>query len=153
MFNVLYMQEAMEQAKLAKINNEVPVGAIIVHTPSKKIIAKGFNQVRAYNNPLLHAEINVINSACSILQTKYLLDCDIYVTLEPCAMCAACISFSKIKRLFYAASDKKYGAVENGVRFFTNKNCHFRPEIYIGILSKDAQELMIDFFHFQRKIK
>lgn len=150
-FDDSFMREALEQALYAFIGAEVPVGAVIVDRESKEIVARGRNAVEANCNPTHHAELIAINEACRKLRTKNLKRCDIYVTLEPCAMCAAAISHARIGRVFYGASDTKMGGVENGVRFFTNRNCHHRPEIYPGIMAQESGALLKDFFAGMRK--
>ncbi len=146
-----FMNLALEEAYKAFKIGEVPVGAIIVDNKTKEVIARSHNLVESYSNPIFHAEILAINEACKFLGKKYLLSCDIYVTLEPCAMCAAAISYSRIKRLFYGASDSKSGGIENGVRFFTNANCHYKPEIYPGIKEDESSKILTDFFKALRK--
>ncbi len=145
-FNNFFMEEALKQAQLALDNNEIPVGAVIVNRVSNKVIAKTHNIVEQVNNPILHAEIVAINQSCQILASKNLSDCDMYVTLEPCAMCSAAISFARMGRLFYAANDPKQGAVENGGRFFNSKSCFYRPEIYSGFSAKFSENLIRKFF-------
>lgn len=145
-FNNFFMDEALKQAQLALDNNEIPVGAIIVNRISNKVIAKAHNIVEKTKNPVLHAEIVAINQSCQILASKNLSDCDIYVTLEPCAMCSAAISFARIGRLFYAANDPKQGAIENGGRFFNSKSCFYRPEIYGGFSAKISENIIKEFF-------
>ncbi len=141
-----FMLIALEEAKKALIASEVPVGAVIVHRDDGKVIALSHNQVENLQNPTMHAEMLVINAACELLKVKNLSEYDLYVTLEPCAMCACAISHARIGRLFYGASEPKTGAVENGVRFFTSKNCHHRPEIYPGIMAEESKGLLQDFF-------
>lgn len=140
------MQIALEQARQACESGEVPVGAVLVHRQNREIIAAGHNMVEAKRNPLLHAEMLVIEEACAKTDSKNLCEYDIYVTLEPCAMCASAISHARIGRLFYAASDKKQGAVENGVRFFASNSCFHRPEIFSGISSEKSQIMLQNFF-------
>ena len=149
--NILFMEESLKQARKALIQDEVPVGAIIVNRLNGKIIAKAHNMVEAKNNALLHAEMIVITKACKILGSKNLSDYDIYVNLEPCTMCAAAISYTRIGRLFYGAADPKQGAVENGVRFFTSSSCFHRPEIYDGLLADISSDLIKSFFQKIRK--
>ena len=144
-FNNFFMEEALKQAKLAFDEDEVPVGAIIIDRLSQKIITKSHNIVEQTKNPLLHAEIVAINQSCQILSSKNLSDCDMYVTLEPCAMCAGAISFARIGRLFYATSDEKQGSVENGTRFFNSNSCFHRPEVY-HVLSAEISENLIKAF-------
>lgn len=141
-----FMALALNLARNAKIKEEVPVGAIIVHRETKKIVTESYNMVECSRNPIFHAEILAINEACKFLGEKYLYEYDLYVTLEPCSMCAAAISLARVGRLFYGASDLKFGGVEHGVRFFTSSNCHHRPEIYPGIKEKESSDMLVDFF-------
>ncbi len=145
------MQEAIGQAQKAFEENEVPVGAVIVERTSCQIIARAHNKVEQGGNALLHAEMIAINIACAHLGSKNLSNCDIYVSLEPCSMCSGAISLARISRLFYAASDLKHGAVENGVRFFNSSCCFHRPEIYNGILSQLSVSIIKNFFSKIRK--
>ncbi len=150
-FTTLFMQEAINEALKAFEENEVPVGAVIVNNSTNEIVARAYNLIEQKNNPVMHAEIIAINQACMTLGTKKLSHCDIYVSLEPCTMCASAISFAKIGRLFYAASDPKQGAVEHGVRFFTSNTCLYRPEIYQGHMAEFSKKLMKSFFSKIRK--
>ncbi|MGI4753310.1 MAG: nucleoside deaminase [Janthinobacterium lividum] len=145
-FDNFFMQEALKQAEIAFSKNEVPVGAVIVDRENQRIISKNYNNTEEKNNALYHAEIIAINEACRIISSKNLSDYDIYVTLEPCAMCAAAIAHSRLKRLFYGASDSKHGAVESNLRYFDSKACFHRPEIYSGIFAEDSALLMKEFF-------
>lgn len=145
------MQIALEQARQACESGEVPVGALLVHRQKNEIIAARHNMVEAKSNPLLHAEMMVIEEACTKISSKNLCEYDLYVTLEPCAMCASAISHARIGRLFYAASDIKQGAVEHGVRFFTSNSCFHRPEIFSGILSEESQIMLQNFFKIARE--
>lgn len=145
-FDNQYMRQALENALFAGAADEVPVGAIIVVRDSGEVIAKSYNKVEEENNPLRHAEMIAIEAACKRLKSKNLSSCDMYVTLEPCAMCAAAISYARIGRLFYGAADEKQGAVENGPRFFTQSTCLHRPEIYDGIMAEESANLMRNFF-------
>ncbi|WP_341752338.1 MULTISPECIES: nucleoside deaminase [unclassified Candidatus Tisiphia] len=147
------MEEALKQAQFALNENEIPVGAVIVNRISNKVIAKAHNIVEQTKNPLLHAEIVAINQSCQILSSKNLSDCDMYVTLEPCTMCAAAISFARIGRLFYAANDPKQGGVENGGRFFNSKSCFYHPEIYSGFSAEISENLMKEFFKKVRSLE
>lgn len=140
------MNLALLEAEKAFSKNEVPVGAVIVNNITNEIIAKAHNQVEKFSNILCHAEMLVIKAASKKLNAKYLTMCDLYTTLEPCSMCASAISFAKIKRLFYGASDMKHGAVENNTRFFTTSACYHRPEIYNGIMATMSQQLLKKFF-------
>jgi cytosine deaminase len=146
------MRQALEQALYAETSHEVPVGAVIVNRLNRQIIARAHNRMELDNNPTCHAEILAISQACKFLSTKNLGECDIYVTLEPCAMCAAAVSYAKIGRLFYGAGDPKIGAVEHGVRFFTNSACYHRPEIYVGIMADESVALLKNFFRELRNI-
>ncbi|MFY9589194.1 nucleoside deaminase [Rickettsia endosymbiont of Halotydeus destructor] len=140
------MLQALEQASCAFEKNEIPVGAVIVNRLNQKIIAIAHNITEEQNNALFHAEIIAINKACRILSSKNLVDHDIYVTLEPCAMCASAIAHARLSRLFYGATDSKHGAVESNLRFFNNKACFYRPEIYGNILALESKILMTSFF-------
>lgn len=151
--NNFFMGVALEQAKQAFSEDEVPVGAVIVNRLSKEIISKAYNMVEQGNNSTLHAEMIAISKACNDLKSKNLSDCDIYITLEPCSMCSTAISLARIGRLFYAASDTKQGAVENGSRYFTISSCFHRPEIYPGLAGDFSMQLIKKFFSKIRKDK
>ena len=140
------MHLALLEAQKAYQKSEVPVGAVIVNNSTDEIIAKAHNQVEEFSNVLYHAEISVIQQASKRLNKKYLTMCDLYITLEPCSMCCSAIAFSRIKRLFYGASDIKHGAVENNTRFFTTAACYHRPEVYNGISNNISQQLLKRFF-------
>ncbi len=142
------MEEAINQAKLAFDNQEVPVGAVVVE--NGKIISATFNQNIKLHDPTAHAEILAIRNAAKFKNSPRLDNCDIYITLEPCAMCAAAISLARIRRVYYALSDEKFGAIENGVNFFSNKNCHHKPEIYSGISELESKNLLQNFFKNKR---
>lgn len=144
----LPMWQALELAKEAAARGEVPVGALIMH--QGEIIAKASNAMRTSHDPTAHAEIVAIRAAAALLGNQRLDDCDLWVTLEPCAMCAGAISHARIARLYYAASDPKGGAVENGPRFFSQPTCHHKPEIYSGIGEDAAAEMLRDFFVSKR---
>ena len=152
-FDNKFMQLALAQAKRAFNQNEIPVGCVIVKRECGSIIAKTRNMVEQKKNPNLHAEILAINIACTKLNSKNLSECDIYTTLEPCTMCAAAISASRLGRLYYAASDEKQGAVENGVRFFSSSSCFHFPEVYQGICEEESVNLIKSFFRKLRKNK
>ncbi|MFC5584318.1 nucleoside deaminase [Nitratireductor kimnyeongensis] len=143
-----FMDEALDQARFAATRGEVPVGAVIVH--EGKVIARAGNRTRECNDPTAHAEIVAIREACAVLNSERLVDADLYVTLEPCAMCAAAISFARIRRLYFGAGDEKGGAVTNGARFYTQPTCHHAPEIYPGLGETEASALLKDFFKQQR---
>lgn len=142
------MHSALEHAHLAAAEGEVPIGAVVVH--EGVIIASSHNLTETHNDPTAHAELLVIRSACEILKTPRLVGYDLYVTLEPCAMCAAAISFARIRRLYFGAYDAKGGAVENGARFFSQATCHHTPEIYGGIQESECGQLLKDFFKQRR---
>ncbi|MEN3930029.1 nucleoside deaminase [Microvirga sp. W0021] len=139
---------AFEEARQAALRDEVPVGAVIVK--DGEIIARAGNAPRERHDPTAHAEVLAIRAACEKLDDERLSGCDLYVTLEPCAMCAAAISFARIRRLYFAASDAKGGAVENGGRFFSQSSCHHAPEVYGGIREQEAAEMLKEFFAEKR---
>jgi len=142
------MQAALAQAREAAAAGEVPVGCVIVRAGT--IIAGARNRTLADHDPTAHAEMLAIRAAAEVLGSERLVDCDLYVTLEPCTMCAAAISFARIRRLYYGAADPKGGAVEHGVRFLTAPTCHHRPEVYGGIAEAEAGELLKEFFKARR---
>lgn len=144
-----FIAEALNQAQIAFDQGEVPVGAVIVK--DNQIIASAHNQNIALQDATAHAEVLVIRKANKILQSHRLDDCDLYVSLEPCPMCAAAISMARIKRLYYAASDAKSGGVENGAKIFNHKQCHHKPEIYSGIGAVESEKLLKKFFVTKRK--
>ena len=143
------MLQAFAEAEAAAGRDEVPVGAVIVDATGN-LIAKAGNQTLELKDPTAHAEMLAIRSAAQLLGSERLIDCDLYVTLEPCAMCAAAISFARIRRVYFAAGDEKLGAVENGPRFFSQPTCHHAPEVYGGIGETEAQILLRDFFKTRR---
>ena len=144
-----FMQFALDEAERAAELGETPVGAVLV-SPKGEIIAKAHNLVITNKDPTGHAEILAIKEACRTLGSERLPDHDLYVTLEPCTMCAAAISFARIRRLYFAAHDEKGGAVENGVRFFSSPTCHHKPEVYGGIDETRAANLLRKFFQERR---
>ena len=143
-----FMSAALEQARAGTAAGEVPVGCVIVR--GGKVIARAHNRTLADCDPTAHCELLAIRAAAGLLNSERLVDCDLYVTLEPCAMCAAAISLARIRRLYYGAADPKGGAVENGVRFFASSTCHHRPEVYGGIGEVEAATLLKDFFRDRR---
>ena len=145
-----YMDDALEEAAKAFERGEVPVGAVIVET-SGNIIARAGNETRGRMDPSAHAELIAIRKACNTLKTERLLNCDMYVTLEPCAMCAALIAHARIRRIYFAASDPKSGGVQQGARVFEHKQTHHVPEIYSGIGEEKAVKLLRDFFAEKRE--
>lgn len=144
-----YMGEALAEARLAAARGEVPVGAVLVI--AGKIVARAGNRTRELNDPTAHAEILVIREACRVLASERIGSADLYVTLEPCAMCAAAISFARIRRLYFSAEDSKGGGVVHGGRFFSAPTCHHAPEVYSGFRETDAAALLKDFFRERRK--
>ena len=146
---VSFMDQALEQAEIAFKKDEVPVGAIIVDK-NKQIIAQSYNQNISLKDPTAHAEILVIRTACLLKNSHRLDGCDLYVTLEPCAMCAAAISLARIERLYYAVPDSKFGAVENGTKFFSNRSCYHKPQIYSQIGYDKSIKLLKKFFSKKR---
>lgn len=143
-----FMDMALDEARAAAAAGEVPVGCVIVY--EGRPISKTGNRTLTDRDPTAHAELLAIRATARALGSERLADCDLYVTLEPCAMCAAAISFARIRRLYYGAADPKGGAVENGVRFFSAATCHHRPEIYGGIGESEAAALLKDFFAARR---
>ncbi|MFZ0844974.1 MAG: nucleoside deaminase [Pseudolabrys sp.] len=143
-----FMSIALEEARAAQGRGEVPVGCVVVC--DGKVIARAGNRTLSDKDPTAHAELIAIRAAAKTLGTERLTDCDLYVTLEPCAMCAAAISFARIRRLYFGASDAKGGAVENGVRFFSAPACHHRPEVYDGIDESESAALLKEFFQARR---
>lgn len=143
------MERALEEARAAAARGEVPVGAVIVSGEGEVFAAFG-NRTRELQDPTAHAELLAIRSACERLGSERLIGCDLYVTLEPCAMCAAAISFARIRRLYFGAADPKGGAVEHGPVFFSQPTCHHAPEIYGGIGEREAGELLKSFFRERR---
>ncbi len=143
-----FMQTALEEARAAAARGEVPVGCVVVR--GAEVVARAGNRTLADKDPTAHAELLAIRQAAATLGTERLTDCDLYVTLEPCAMCAAAMSFARIRRLYFGAADPKGGAVENGVRFFASPACHHRPEFYGGIDESECAVLLKGFFAARR---
>jgi tRNA(adenine34) deaminase len=142
------MRIALDHAREAALKGEVPVGAVIMR--GDKLIAVASNAMRLGHDPTAHAEIVAIRTACAELSSQRLTDCDLWVTLEPCAMCAAAIAQARIARLYYGASDPKGGGVENGARIFASPGCNHCPEIYAGIGESEAAEMLKHFFAARR---
>ena len=142
------MDIAMAEARAAAARGEVPVGAVIVR--DGVVIARAGNRTLADRDPTAHAEILAIRTACTALGSERLPGCDLYVTLEPCPMCAGAIAFARIRRLYFGAADPKGGAVENGVRLYGDPTCHHRPEVYGGLQESASAELLRDFFRERR---
>ena len=144
------MTLALDEARLAGVRGEVPVGAVVVDSTSGEVLAGAGNRVEELKDPTAHAELLAIRAAAQLRQNPRLGDCDLYVTLEPCAMCAAAISFARLRRLYFAAYDPKGGAVEHGPRFFAQPTCHHRPEVFGGIAEAEAAALLQAFFAARR---
>ena len=142
------MAMALDEARAAGERGEVPVGAVVVSDGA--VIARAGNRTVADDDPTAHAEMLAIRAAAAALGSQRLAGADIYVTLEPCPMCAAAISFARLRRLYFAAADEKGGAVENGVRLFAQPTCHHAPEVYSGLAASEAAQLLRDFFRARR---
>ena len=143
------MQRALAQARQAGARGEVPIGAVIIG-PDGAILAQESNRTEQLKDPTAHAEMLAIRAAAAQLGAPRLIDCDIYVTLEPCPMCAQAISFARLRRLYFGAADAKGGGVEHGPRIFAQATCHHRPELYGGIEENAAAALLRDFFKQRR---
>ncbi len=144
-----FMALALKEAQAAALRGEVPVGAVIVSGDT--VVASAGNRTRELADPTAHAEMLAIRAACQKLSSERLIGHDLYVTLEPCAMCAGAISFARLRRLYFGAADEKGGAVVNGVRFFASPTCHHTPDIYPGMAEADAALLLKDFFRERRE--
>jgi tRNA(adenine34) deaminase len=142
------MDLALAEARTAAADGEVPIGCVVVRDGA--VIARAHNRTLADHDPTAHAEMLAVRAAAAALGTERLGQCDIYVTLEPCAMCAGALSFARIRRLYYGAADPKGGAVDSGVRFFSSPSCHHRPEVYGGIGETEAAALLRHFFAARR---
>jgi len=145
-----HMRLALDVARKAAIDGEVPVGAVLVDAGTGDIVATAANRVECDSDPTAHAEMIVIREAASLRKDVRLNGCDLYVTLEPCPMCAAAISFARIRRVYFGAFDPKGGGVENGPRIFDQPTCHHRPDVYGGIGESDAAALLREFFAARR---
>jgi len=145
----LFMPLALEQASAAAGRDEVPVGAVIVD-PDGNVVAQAGNRVLELHDPTAHAEMLAIRTAAQSLGSERLSGCDLYVTLEPCPMCAQAISFARIRRLYYGASDPKGGGVDNGPAIFNQPSCHHAPEVYGGVGEVVAAKLLTSFFESRR---
>jgi len=142
------MGDALDLAHAAITVDEVPVGAVVVR--NGKIIGQGHNRTRIDHDPTAHAEIVAIRQATEFLGNDRLEDCDLWVTLEPCTMCAGAIAHARLRRLYYGADDPKGGAVDSGVRFFEAPTCHHKPEVYAGIDGESSAKLLMEFFRGRR---
>ncbi|WP_075217078.1 nucleoside deaminase [Mongoliimonas terrestris] len=142
------MDRALEEARAASVRGEVPVGAVVVRDGA--VIAAAGNRTLQDRDPTAHAEVLAIRAAAARLGSERLIGCDLYVTLEPCPMCAGAISFARIRRLYYGAGDEKGGAVDHGVRLYASPTCHHAPEVYAGLCETDASTLLKEFFRRRR---
>ena len=145
-----YMRLALEAARRAAAAGDVPVGAVLVDATTENIVAAAGNRVEQDTDPTAHAEMIVIREAATLRKDVRLSNCDLYVTLEPCPMCATAISFARIRRVYFGAFDPKGGGVENGPRIFDQSTCHHRPDVYGGIGESDAAALLKAFFAARR---
>ena len=145
-----FMSEAINQAKLAYFNNEVPIGGVLVDNLTNKVISRCHNQINELNNAIFHCEIKLIIDGCQKVSSKYLKNTSLFVTLEPCTMCAAAISESHINKLYFGAYDEKNGGIEKFKLAYKRKNI-FLPEIYGGILENESKQLLKNFFKDKRK--
>ncbi len=143
-----FMEKALEEARAAAARGEVPVGAVIVRDGT--VLAAAGNRTLELKDPTAHAEILAIRAAAATIGSERLIGCDLYVSLEPCAMCAGAISFARLRRLYYGAADEKGGAVEHNVRFFSSDGCHHAPDVYSGIGESEAGQLLKIFFAGRR---
>ena len=143
-----FMDLALKAAEKAGKSGEVPIGCVIVR--NDEVIATAGNRTLTDRDPTAHAEIIALREAAKKIGSERLTDCDLYVTLEPCTMCAGAISFARVRRLYYGAADPKGGAVESGVRFFSSPTCHHAPEVYSAVGESDAARLLRDFFRERR---
>jgi tRNA(adenine34) deaminase len=143
-----FMSLALDEARAAGARGEVPVGCVIVRDGT--VVARAGNRALADRDPTAHAEIIAIRAVAASLGSERLDGCDLYVTLEPCAMCAGAVAFARIRRLYYGAADPKGGAVDNGVKFFAAPSCHHRPEVYGGLAEAEAGALLKEFFRERR---
>lgn len=144
-----FMAQALQEARIAAERGEIPVGAVLV--VDGEIVARSGNRTRADNDVTAHAEIAVIRDASKRLGQERLAGADLYVTLEPCTMCAGAISFARIRRLYYGAEDPKGGAVDNGVRFYRQPTCHHVPDVYSGLFETEAAAMLVQFFKSRRE--
>jgi tRNA(Arg) A34 adenosine deaminase TadA len=143
-----FMDLALKTAENAGKSGEVPIGCVVVR--NYEIIATAANRTLTDQDPTAHAEIIALREAAQKIGSERLVDCDLYVTLEPCTMCAGAISFARVRRLYYGAADPKGGAVESGVRFFASPTCHHAPEVYSAVGESEAARLLREFFRERR---
>jgi tRNA(adenine34) deaminase len=143
-----FMDLALKAAESAGNSGEVPIGCVVVR--NNQVIATAANRTLTDRDPTAHAEVLALRQAANVVGSERLVDCDLYVTLEPCTMCAGAISFARIRRLYYGAADPKGGAVESGVRFFASPTCHHAPEVYSAVGEQEAARLLREFFKARR---
>jgi len=143
-----FMDQALDEARAAEAAGEVPIGCVVVR--DGQVVARAGNRTITDRDPTAHAEMLAIRAAARSLGSERLTDCDLYVTLEPCAMCATAMSFARIRRLYYGAADPKGGAVDSGVRFFAQPTCHHRPEVYSAVGEEASAGLLREFFKARR---
>ncbi|CAL79734.1 putative cytidine and deoxycytidylate deaminase [Bradyrhizobium sp. ORS 278] len=143
-----FMDLALKAAESAAISGEVPIGCVVVRDGT--VIAAAANRTLTDRDPTAHAEILALRQAAQAIGSERLIDCDLYVTLEPCTMCAGAISFARIRRLYYGAADSKGGAVESGVRFFAAPTCHHAPEVYSAVGEQQSAQMLREFFKARR---
>jgi tRNA(adenine34) deaminase len=143
-----FMDSALEEAKFAQAAGEIPVGCVVVC--GDQVVARSGNRTERDRDPTAHAEMVALRKAAQRLGNARLSECDVYVTLEPCTMCAGALSHARIRRLYYGAADPKGGAVDNGVRFFASPTCHHRPEVYGAVGETASTELLRNFFKDRR---
>jgi tRNA(Arg) A34 adenosine deaminase TadA len=148
-FQTSPMARALAAARAAGVRGEVPIGAAVV-APDGEVLAEAGNRTEELNDPTAHAEMLAIRAAAQKLGAPRLVDCDLYVTLEPCPMCAQAISFARVRRLYWGAGDAKGGGIEHGPRIFDQPTCHHRPELYPGLSESEAAALLRDFFKARR---
>ena len=146
----LFMGLAIELAHTAYENNEVPVGAVVVQKRNSEILAAFSNQMRSTGSSLAHAEMLALQKSMELIKNERLLGCDMYVSLEPCPMCAYAISIARIDTLFFAAEDKKSGGVLSGPKIFESSSCHHKPKVIHGMMQKESSELLKKFFKLRR---
>ncbi|MBO9449241.1 nucleoside deaminase [Tropicibacter sp. R16_0] len=144
-----HMNQALAEARAAADRGEVPVGAVIV-SPDGEVVAAAGNRTREWNDPTAHAEIVALRAACAAAGSERLVGYDLYVTLEPCAMCAAALAAARIGRIYYGASDPKSGGVAHGARVFSHPQAHHKPEVYDGIAAQECEQVLKDFFALRR---
>lgn len=145
-----YMRAALEEAQKAAERDEVPIGAVLVHRESGDITARNGNRTRELNDPTAHAEILVIREMCQIEGAQRIPGYDLYVTLEPCTLCAAAISFARIGKVTYGASDSKGGGIDHGAKFYAQPTCHHRPDVQSGVLERECGQILKNFFKSKR---